>query len=62
MKNLNDLVKKTIKKEIKTQSKNVFDAMEKYNDLKNRGLIKDDKYNVMSMGSISIKNFYNMNN
>ena len=26
MKNLNDLVKKTIKKEIKTQSKNVFDV------------------------------------
>ena len=44
------------------ESKNVFDAMEKYNDLKNRGLIKDDKYNVMSMGSIGIKNFYNMNN
>ena len=33
MKNLNDLIKKTIKKEIQTQSKNVVESMKTYNDL-----------------------------
>ena len=61
MKNLNDLIKKTIKKEIQTQSKNVLESMKTYNDLKNRGLIKDDKYNLMGIGILETKNFYTNN-
>ncbi len=61
MKNLNDLIKKTIKKEIQTQSKNVVESMKTYNDLKNRGLIKDDKYNLMGIGILGTKNFYTNN-
>jgi hypothetical protein len=61
MKNLNDLIKKTIKKEVQTKSKNVLESMKTYNDLKNRGLIKDDKYNLMGIGILETKNFYTNN-
>ena len=61
MKNLNDLIKKTIKKEIQTQSKNVVESMKTYNDLKKRCLIKDDKYNLMGIGILGTKNFYTNN-
>ena len=61
MKNLNDLIKKTIKKEVQTKSKNVLESMKTYNDLKNRGLIKDDKYNLMGIGILGTKNFYTNN-
>jgi hypothetical protein len=35
--------------------------MKTYNDLKNRGLIKDDKYNLMGIGILETKNFYTNN-
>ena len=45
MKNLNDLIKKTIKKEIQTQSKNVVESMKTYNDLKKR--CNPEKYDLL---------------
>lgn len=62
MKKLNNLVKQTIKRETKSKSTNVFNAMKKYNDLKDRGLIKDDKYNLITIGTTGTKNLYNINN